>query len=169
MFLFIPVLAGAVNVSYAWWVNFMHEPKSTSFDGVKANRYKKGLSKIEIFSCETHEVFSENQCDEISKNGGRLSLNGDFDNDGINELWNVGVAKYKKKDANYPYATVVLIRDAKSKKLIQVLTIEQKKPGFAAFFEREKSIQLFFCMECGDYADIEHINGKWVAKWPEPY
>jgi hypothetical protein len=159
LLLLLPITAMAND---AWWVGFSHYPYSLSYDGIKANSYNENFSHIEIFTCDNYKIFSKAQCNDIAEGGGKFQIKGDFNNDGQNELWNIGVAKYK--NGKYPYANVILIRNSENKRIIKVLTIELEEPSFAIFFHNKKSISLYFCMDCDDSADIIWIK-SWELKW----
>ncbi|UTA48329.1 hypothetical protein L1F30_02005 [Simiduia sp. 21SJ11W-1] len=155
----IPLLLAAV--SRAWWVDYVYEPLS------ETEKYGSEFSAVEIYTCESDRYFTHEQCKGIQINGGKFSVVSDLNNDGVKELWSVGVARYKS--GKYPYANVVVVSDPVSKTIQQVLTVELKSPGFAIFFGKENELSLFFCMECGSYADIQWKNNKWALVWPEPY
>ena len=159
IFLSIPFLAAAIG--RAWWVDYTYEPKSD------ASKYNRNFSALEMYSCADYKYFTSQQCSEITRNKGMFNAVRDLNSDGILEHWSVGVAKYKS--GKYPYANVVIVSDPNSKEIQQVLTVELDQPRFAAFFGKGNELSLFFCMECGNYANIQWKNNQWALVWPEPY
>lgn len=157
--LLLPFLIAAV--SRAWWIDYKYEPESD------ATRYGDEFSAIDFYTCENNKYFSAEQCQEILKNNGQFSVLRDLNGDGINELWSVGVAKYK--GGKYSYANVAVVSNPKTKQIEQVLSVKLKEPSFAIFLGKENELSLFFCMECESYVDILWKNNKWVLAWPEPY
>ncbi|WP_394175916.1 hypothetical protein [Thalassotalea litorea] len=155
----VPFLAAAIGV--AWWVDYTYEPKSD------ASKYSSKFSALEIYSCADNKYFTPQQCAEIAHNKGMFSAIRDLNRDGVQELWSVGVAKYKS--GKYPYANVVIVSDLNTKEIKQVLTVDLNKPRFAVLFGKANELSLFFCMECGSYADIQWQNNQWALVWPEPY
>ena len=159
LILLLPFLLAAAG--RAWWVDYVYEPTSD------ATKYAAIFSALELYTCKNDKYFTTEQCQEIARNNGSFNVIRDLNNDGINELWSVGVARYKS--GKYPYANVVIISNPKTNEVQQVLTVELKEPGFAVFFGKDNELSLFFCMECGSYADIQWKNNKWALVWPEPY
>ncbi|MBK6740955.1 MAG: hypothetical protein IPG64_25475 [Haliea sp.] len=137
----------------------MYEPKSD------ASKYGDQFSTVELFTCENDKYFSAEQCDDVSENNVTFTVLRDLNNDGVNELWSVGVAKYKV--GKYPYANLVVVSDPTTKEIQQVLSVELNEPGFAVFSSKANKLSLFFCMECGSYADIVWNNNEWALVWPE--
>ena len=149
----------------AWWVDFRYIPTSNTMFGVEAEKINKEFSHVEIFTCKSIKYFNPDQCKEVKRNNSKFELVGDFNNDGVQEIWNVGIAKL----SNGNYAHTVIIRNEKSKNIEQVITVKVKQPRFSILSKYYGALKLFFCMECGDYAEIIWKNNKWVLKWPEPY
>ena len=167
LILLLPMSISAVSISYAWWVDYSYTPLLDSFEGKKAEFYNPNFSHIEIYSCETERFFTKEQCDEIAKNQGMFNLVLDANNDDELEEFLIGIAK--NKNGEYPYSNIILIRNAKTKELLEVLKIDSPRQAFLIFLDTENSLSVFLCMECGNYADIEWVNEKWMLKWPEPY
>ena len=165
--LFLPLPLWALSVSYAWWIHYSYDPIKGSFDGKKAEFYDPNFSHIEIFSCKTERFFTKEQCKEIAQNKGKFNLTLDANNDGETEEFLIGIAK--NKGGEYQYSNVILIRNAKTKQLIDVLKIDTPSQAFLVFLDTENSLSVFLCMECGNYADIEWLDEKWILKWPDDY
>jgi len=165
-YLFVLVTFSSVaEVNRAWWVVYIYEPKSSSFLEYSASEIHRDIILIDIYTCNSMKYFTPDQCGEIKRNNAQFEIHGDFNKDGGGEVWNVGIAKFK----NGNFAHTVIVRNKATNKIEQVLTVENKKPKFAILSEYKGSINLFFCMECGDFAKIVWNGNKWVLKWPEPY
>ncbi|MDO3387551.1 hypothetical protein QWI17_17040 [Gilvimarinus sp. SDUM040013] len=158
-YLLLPFLIAAATK--AWWVNYRYEPTSD------ATIYGNDFSAVELYTCANNKYFTAEQCHEIAKNNGVFTVLRDLNNDGVKDLWSVGVAKYKSGES--PYANVVVVSNPITKKIQQILAVELKEPGFALFFGSEERLSLFFCMKCGSYADIVWQDNEWTLVWPELY
>jgi hypothetical protein len=151
-----------LNVNYAWWVNYQHEPKEKSFLGIKAQEFDESFKKITIFNCDNNATFTKSQCDEIKRNKVHLDIVGDFNNDGVIEHWFTGVAKTKGKK----YYRFLFSLD-NNNDLMKVLKIPNNRSSFSIFFTNNKSLGWAMCMECGDLAWIVWKNKDWHINWQD--
>jgi len=92
----ISVAAECGAVTYAWWLTYKVEPKSMNFKNIEATALNSDFKKISILSCKLPATFSAEECAEIDGNNLSLTVEGDFNSDGIIEIWRIGVAKSKQ-------------------------------------------------------------------------
>ncbi len=155
------------SYSNAWWIDYEYEPRSKPIGAIASSKYDKELLAVEIFTCENNRYFTETQCLEIGENNGAFIVSGDFNKDGVSELWSTGIVKFRSSD--YPFANVAILSNPDTGEILQILKVKRNKPGFAVFFEFEGRLLLSFCMECGNYVSVEWKNEGWALVWPEPY
>jgi len=151
-------------INYAWWVTYQKEPESKQFQNIGAEDLNPEFDKILVLSCEQPSSFSKEQCDEIEKNNLQLIAEGDFNNDGVIEIWRTGVAK--SKQGKY---FKMLFATSKSGALLHSIGVEYDKPGFSVFMVRDNSLSWAMCMECGDLASVVWDKDSFVLDWGEDY
>lgn len=157
-------VASASEVNYAWWVTYRYEPTSYDFQKIKASDLNPNFESLSVFSCDLPATFTVEECEQIKANGLTLRATGDFNSDGVEEIWHVGVAK-TKKGQYYKF----LIAVSEKGELLHFLNIEHNKPGFSVFLVRNRSLSWAMCMECGDLADLVWSNGSFKLDWRGDY
>lgn len=157
-------VASASEVNYAWWVTYRYEPTSNEFKEIKASDLNEDFESLSVFSCDPPATFSVEECEEIERNGLTLQATGDFNSDGVKEIWHLGVAK-TKKGQYYKF----LMAMSENGDLLHFLNIEYNKPGFSVFSVREHSLSWAMCMECGDLADLVWSDGAFKLDWLGDY
>jgi len=165
MKILILILLVVSHLTYAgesWWNDFSYVPKNKSYNNINAEAFNKYFTSIEFYSCDNYKIFTKEQCDDIAKYGGKFELEIDYNKDGKNELWNIGIAK--NDDDWYPYATVIMVRDAKSLKILQILKIDSTHPHFSIFNKYKESLAVYNCMLCAHHIEIIWDGTTWDFK-----
>ena len=152
------------NVTYAWWLTKEFQPKEIDAFGIKASDYHPEFTKITMFQCNNNSTFNEEQCNEIKLNNAKFTFVGDFNSDGINETFNIGVAKNLSGEFFY----IMSIKDAQNQ-LVQTLTIKSDKPMFSAMYLIGNKLAWARCMHCGDLAYVTYNGKKWFLDWANDY
>ncbi|WP_045858884.1 hypothetical protein [Teredinibacter purpureus] len=151
-------------VTYAWWVTYELESKIESFQNIAVTELNSDFKSISILSCSPPATFSEEECAEIESNNLKLSVEGDFNSDGIIEVWRIGVAK-----SGQGQYYKILFATSKSGKLLHSLSTKYDRPGFSAFLVRGEILSWVMCMECGHLADVVWSGNAFMLDWGEDY
>ncbi|WP_162926369.1 hypothetical protein [Teredinibacter purpureus] len=135
-----------------------------NFKNIEATALNSDFKKISILSCKLPATFSAEECAEIDGNNLSLTVEGDFNSDGIIEIWRIGVAK-SKQGQYYK----VLFATSKDGKLLHSLSTKYDRPGFSAFLVRGDALSWVMCMECGHLADVVWSGETFMLDWGEDY
>jgi hypothetical protein len=162
--LFVSGALSATEANYAWWVTYKYEPVSVQLQNIKASEINPDFEAISILSCEPPITFKPHECREIEENNLALKVIGDFNSDGIKEIWHAGVAR----TINGKYHKF-LLAISESGKQLHFLSEEFDKPGFSALMVRDHSLSWVMCMECGHLADVVWSNKSFQLVWLGDY
>jgi hypothetical protein len=134
---------------YAWWLRIEFVPVHNEIRGVPVHQIDPSWRLASELRKEAipPELLLERGTDIMQESGLYFSLQGDFNNDGIEDLVLVGV--YENKSNERGSFVLILSRNDERKWRKSFLGY-LGKPGFAALDNKTGSVRVWFCMEC-DY------------------
>lgn len=170
-FLSLSVSAEASDSTYdltfdpSWSLDFSIEPKETFIAGQTVSALNNELTHIALINCENGSL-SQQQCQQVADSGGLLNMLVDGNQDGEFERWSIAVGKLR----NGEYAKVLLVQNAGSDEVLQLLLVESMTPGFSALYFQQGVIMWGMCLSCDVVADIVWQKNAYQVSWlPNQY
>jgi hypothetical protein len=151
----------------SWSLNFAIEPLSTHLAGesvvkLSAKISDVELSHIESINCQNGSLNLQ-QCQQIESSGGQLEMFVDANQDGEYERLSIAVGKTKTGE----YAKLLLIQQATTGQVLQILLVESAIAGFSALYFHQGEIMWGMCLSCDVLADVVWEQGKYQVRWQQ--
>ena len=145
-----------------WTIELKIAPASLYFGEFSIEELDNEFKFVELLNCENNLYFSKDQCREVQENGLVFELIGDYNSDGFNEKWQVGVAE----NSDGKYFKILVISDVTTKKVIHVEKIVANY-SFSAFKKTSSNAQWVQCTQCDHSVKAKFKNGFWIFPWTQ--
>lgn len=151
----------------AWWVVAEFHPFTTEVRGIPANKIRKSWCKATEFRKDLlpKEIVIDQNGDSME--GHSFALEGNFDGSASKQMALVGV--YEECSGKTGRFFMILDQPAVGRPKVRFLSSAQDPHPFAALTVDDKTIIVWACLECDNYAMLEWDRKRRKFVWlPSP-
>ena len=141
--------------------------------GEPASTFHKDFEKLSLYRCD-RSILTARECDVI-QHYTKFSLLADTNFDGVEELWSIGVAEYKKLDyyRDWPYADFIIAVDPGTRETLFFLALDRQTLPYVGGLQinEHNGIRMWHCNNCDHFQAIDYNEqtGQWELNRPELY